>query len=291
MKNNYFAKSAAAFLSAVALLSGCDVETAASPNSDSTVNNIQTTENNSETSVQTDITEETTAALNESVADTSAEESKADKTAEAEKETSAETEKEVKAEETKAENTDTQEEGSLLPPVSEDLQNLFNDAYQLYKEFSVGGNMFCLDFDENNDYSAEKDVTIDGNVYSLTSEKYFTTLQDVYDYYHKYFTDDYIKKTDILSKFKEYEGRVYTNTGAKGGIIGYSGHTYEITSQTDDEIDIKAVCYIVNDMANESNKLFFCEPDNPDDYDTIERNIVFKKENGTWLIDNIELMW
>lgn len=183
-------------------------------------------------------------------------------------------------------------QGTLLPPVSDDLQNLFSEAYQLYKDYTMSGCAFCLDYDENNNYNAEeKDVIIDGMSYSLTSDKYFTTMQDVYDYFHKYFTDDYINKIQCVSWFKEYNGRIYTKNTAKGGIIGYSGHIYDIVSQSDNEIDIKATCYIINDTANMTDSLFFCEPDNPDDYDTIERDIVFRKENGVWLIDNISLMW
>lgn len=185
----------------------------------------------------------------------------------------------------------TAEEGSLLPPLSPELQSFFNEAYEVYKQYSLGGNYMFLDFDENNDYNYENDIEIDGRTYSRTSEKYFTTMQDVYDYFHQYFTDNFINTIYIYSHFVEYDGRVYAELWGKGGNIGYAGHTYQITMQTDNEIDIDVDCYISNDMENFDDTMIFHAPEDMSKYELLERQIILKKEDGQWRVDKVELMW
>lgn len=182
-------------------------------------------------------------------------------------------------------------EGELLPPVSLELQSFFSEAYDVYKQVTLGGYTMFIDSDENNDYSAENNVDIDGRIYSRTSQKYFSTMQDVKDYFRRYFTDDFISLMDIYSHFIEYDDRIYVETGGKGGIIGYAGHIYQITSQTDSEIDIDVDCYVCNDMNNFDDTMIFHTPEDMSKYDTLERQIIFKKVNGEWRVDKVELMW
>lgn len=171
-------------------------------------------------------------------------------------------------------------EGSLLPPVSSDLQQLYQEAYEVYKAYSMGRSSL---FDGTT-------VTINDYPYCRVKDSYFTNMQGVSDYYHKYFTDNFISQLGIMSEFVEQDGYVYATDGSKGGIVGYAGHTYEITNQTDNEIDIKATCYIA--MSDEdTSQLFFSVPDDMSKYETMERSIVFKKENGNWRMDKLEIMW
>ncbi len=179
--------------------------------------------------------------------------------------------------------------GELLPPVSEELKALYEEAYDIYKDLSMGMSKFT-DYDENGDYICEeKDIVIDGIVYTRANPEYFKTLDDINSYFHMYFTDDFIQKINVLSKFIEYEGNIYFMSHTKGGFVGYAGHTYEIISQSDNEINIKATCYIGN--SDSTSGMFFETPENISDYKVIERDISFKKENGIWLVDNTELMW
>lgn len=184
-------------------------------------------------------------------------------------------------------------QGELLPPVSSELQNLFSAAYNVYFQYSMGNAMF-LDYNESNDYNAEEnDIELDGKFYSRTSQKYFTDLQSVKAYFEQYFTDDFIETLDIMSHFTEYNGRVYCETWGKGGILGYAGHTYDITSQSDSEIDIAVHCYVINDLNNapDMDNYIYSVPDNLSDYDVIERSIIFRKENGQWRVAHVDLMW
>lgn len=180
-------------------------------------------------------------------------------------------------------------QGELLPPVSSELQNLFSAAYNVYFQYSMGNAMF-LDYDESTE---ENNIELDGKFYSRTSQKYFTDLQSVKAYFEQYFTDDFIETLDIMSHFTEYNGRVYCETWGKGGLIGYAGHTYDITSQSDSEIDIAVHCYILLDSSNEPDidNYIYSVPDNLSDYEVLERSIIFRKENGQWRVAHVELMW
>lgn len=181
--------------------------------------------------------------------------------------------------------------GELLPPVSNELQQLYNNAYEIYKELTLGMNRFT-DYDENGNYSCEeKDIIIDGKVYTKASSDYFKTLEDVSVYFHQYFTDRFIQELNILSGFTEYEGNIYFESHAKDGYIGYAGHTYEITAQTDDEINIKVICYIYENTEEFTGEYFFETPEDLTQFDIVERKIRFNKENNEWRIDHTELMW
>lgn len=185
------------------------------------------------------------------------------------------------------------QEGSLLPPVSSELQNLFSAAYNVYFQYSMSNTIF-LDYDESGNYNAEEnDIEINGKLYSRTSQKYFTDLQGVKAYFEQYFTDDFIEEIGVMSHFTEYNGSVYCETWGKGGILGYAGHTYDITSQSDSEIDIAVHCYVTRDFNNvpDMEDYIYSVPDNPEEYDVIERNLIFRKENGQWKVAYVELMW
>lgn len=174
-------------------------------------------------------------------------------------------------------------QGELLPPVSAELQSLFEVAYNIYSAYTLGNSMFI-------DYDYKDNITIDGKLYYLTRSDYFMTIQDVEDYFHMYFTDDFISNNDVFSHFIEYNGRVYTETWGKCGIMGYAGHTYKIISMSNEEIVINVECYIsLSDDYDGS--LIFSVPDDISNYSVIEKTIVFKKENGEWRVDKVELMW
>lgn len=189
--------------------------------------------------------------------------------------------------------TSEKEKGELLPPVSDDLQQLFLSAYNLYVKYSSGGcyQFFAFKSNENGIGTSTDSISLNGMTYYLIDESYFTDIQGVYDYFHQYFTDNMFKIEDFEDEFIEYNGKLYGRDGGKGVNMGYAGHTYQITNQTDNEIDITATCYIYNNMNDYSDELFFETPDDVNKYYIIERSIVFKKENGIWRVDKLELMW
>lgn len=198
---------------------------------------------------------------------------------------------EITSQITTEDNSSSVIEGEFLPPVSPELQSFFSEAYEIYKQVSLGGYTMFTELDENNEYSDDSSLDIDGRLYRRTSQKYFSTMQDVKDFFRKYFTDDFISTMDIYSNFMEYDGRIYVEIGGKGGFIGYAGHTYQITSQSDNEIDIDVDCYISKDMDNIDDSMILYVPEDMSKYDLIERSIVFKKVNGEWRVDFVELMW
>jgi hypothetical protein len=184
------------------------------------------------------------------------------------------------SEEVTTETQSTPENSGLLPPVSIELQNLYADAYEIYKQYTMGLNQYS---DEN--------IVINGEMYTKANPEYFHSIDDVSEYFHKYFTERFIQEIDIISDFTEYNGNIYCKSNAKGGIMGYAGHTYSITETTENEINIEAICYISDNSEEIIQDYFFETPENPENYYTIQRNIRFIKENGEWRVDRTALMW
>ncbi|MEE7582889.1 MAG: DL-endopeptidase inhibitor IseA family protein [Oscillospiraceae bacterium] len=125
-----------------------------------------------------------------------------------------------------------------LPPLNDDLKNLFKDAFYTYYEFTSAGTI---------QVDASDNIQVDDRYYSKVIDNRFTSIDEVSSYLEQYFTNDFIENSFILNKFVERDGSLYTCIGARSCNISYCGHTFEILDQSDDEISFQALVYFSAD--------------------------------------------
>lgn len=172
-----------------------------------------------------------------------------------------------------------------LPPLSEDLQALYEGAYKIYYQISFGA------FDYDKDTTFEKDDL----VYYKINDSRFPTYDDFRTYLLQYFTEFFVDNS-ILSKdnlmfAKGEDGGLYYLGGGRGSNIFYAGHTFAIDKESEDEIGFKATAYYTNSNEPYEGDYFYTEPENPEDYTTQEFLFVLWKEDAGWRFNTFHLFF
>ena len=113
-----------------------------------------------------------------------------------------------------------------LPPLSEDLQEIYEGAYKIYYQISFG----AFDYDENATY--EKDEL---TYYKITDPR-FPTYEDFRTYLLQYFTEFFVDNS-ILSKEEEINAMKaeFDAPGHKPDIDVEIGDFDDIVTSTEDE--------------------------------------------------------
>lgn len=172
-----------------------------------------------------------------------------------------------------------------LPPLSQELQDLYTGAYKIYNQISFG----------KFDYDPETKMEKDGFDYYKITDSRFPTYADFKAYLEQYFTKDFVANS-ILSEsnimFTEGEdGGLYFLGGGRGSNIFYAGHVFEADRETEQEIDFKATAYYTNSNEAYDGDFFYTAPENPDDYTTQEFRFIVLKEDGAWKFDDFALFF
>ena len=172
-----------------------------------------------------------------------------------------------------------------LPPLSADLQELYEGAYKIYSQISLG----AFDYDETAAF--EKN---DLKYYKITDSR-FPTYDDFRTYLLQYFTESFVDNS-ILSKdnlmfTKGEDGGLYYLGGGRGANIFYAGHIFETEQESEDEICLKATAYYTNSNEAYKGNYFYTAPDSPEDYTTQEFLFVLRKEDAGWRFHTFHLFF
>lgn len=172
-----------------------------------------------------------------------------------------------------------------LPPLSEDLQELYKDAYTIYYDISFG--MFEAD---ENDTLIKDDFT-----YYRVKDNRFQDYDAFRGYLENYFTKDYINE-EILSETnilftKGDNGGLYFLNGGRGSNIYYAGHTFQVERETEKEIDLVGTAYYTNSNEPYDGNYFYTAPEDPDAFTEQVYPFVLLKEDGNWKFDSFSLFY
>lgn len=169
---------------------------------------------------------------------------------------------------------------NALPPLNDELKNLFEKAFTAYCEFTGGGTIKIDAFDT---------ITLNDKSYSKVIDNRFSSVDEVTSYLSQYFTQDFIDSSYILDSFTYNNGELYTSLDAKGFNIQYCGHTFEVTDQTSKEIDFQADVYFCTETWNED--YYFINKTPTVDYTTqISKYVLIKTDNG-WRFDTFSRIY
>lgn len=176
-------------------------------------------------------------------------------------------------------------EDASLPPLSEELQELYAGAYKIYNQISFGK----FDYDE----TATMDK--DGITYYKITDSRFQTYDDFQKFLEQYFTKDFVTNgilsEDNIMFAKGDDGGLYFLGSGRGTNIFYAGHVFEMDRETEQEIDFKATAYYTNSAEAYEGDYFYTAPENPDDYTTQEFHFVLLNEDGAWKFDDFALFY
>ena len=147
------------------------------------------------------------------------------------------------------------------PPLSRDLQVLYQDAYEMYRRFSL------CDFQNDSTLPFE----IDGMTFYAITDPRFGSYQNLRTYLQRFFTDEFINEQLLnqSSCVREAESGVACVLEASGTEnADYAGHVFRVDNRTSNRIELKATVYYAKDGA--SGKPFYTAPGNPERYTTKE---------------------
>ncbi|MGN1231799.1 MAG: DL-endopeptidase inhibitor IseA family protein [Anaerotignum sp.] len=176
------------------------------------------------------------------------------------------------------------EDGSL-PPLDEDLQELYAGAYKIYNQISFG----------NFDCDAETTMEKDGFEYYKITDSRFETYDAFREYLEQYFTKDFVAN-GILGEgnimfAKGEDGGLYFLGGGRGMNIFYAGHTFRLDEETDSEINFTATAYYTNSNEAYDGDYFYTAPETPEDYTTQDFHFTLLKEDGAWKFNDFALFF
>lgn len=177
----------------------------------------------------------------------------------------------------------TTQDYNTLPQFLNDTQKqVLADAYSIEQGVAFG----CI-FDYTSD-----SIIVDDRSYNRIKSSEITSLEDVRNYYRQYFTDSYIDSHSLMSYVTEYNGKVYGVDSARGGDITYIGHSFNLSSQTDDTIDFTVTAYYQftdcdYDMY-QGDYFYNQEPTIPYTTKTYNYRLVFTEDG--WRVDSLEVL-
>ena len=178
----------------------------------------------------------------------------------------------------------TVDDGSL-PPLEEDLQQLYADAYKIYNQINFG--LF--------DYSEETTMEKDGFTYYKITDSRFETYDAFREYLLQYFTasfvDGSILNPENIMFAKGEDGGLYYLGGGRGENIFYAGHTFAMDKEAETEMGFKATAYYTNSGEPYEGEHFYEAPADPENYTTQEYLFVLWNEDGAWKFNTFYLFF
>ncbi len=144
------------------------------------------------------------------------------------------------------------------PPLSTDLQILFQDAQEMVRAFSL-----CS-------FQTLPGITKDfgGMPYLLVNDPRFSTKDELITYLERLFTDRFIYENLLTAegcvKFGE-DGLIYVLDASGSADATYAGHVITVTNHTPSQIDFTATVYYQEDYNGE---YFYDTPKKPETFTT-----------------------
>lgn len=171
-----------------------------------------------------------------------------------------------------------------LPPLEEDLQQLYADAYKIYNQISFG----IFDYDE------ETTMEKDGFTYYKITDSRFETYDAFQKFLEQYFTTNFVT-TGILSESnimfaKGEDGGLYFLGGGRSKNPLYAGHTFAEPKVHEEEVHFDAIAYYTNGQPYEGDP-FYTAPETPEDFTAQTFDFHIIKEDGAWKFDNFALFF
>ena len=176
------------------------------------------------------------------------------------------------------------DDGSL-PPLDEELQKLYDEAYKIYYQANMG----------KFDYDEEKIYEKDGFEYYRITDSRFKTYDDFRAYLLQYFTESFVD-SNILSPenvmyTKGEDGGLYFLNAPRGTNPFYAGHTFAMDKEGEDEMGFKATAYYTIDGTAYEGDHFYEAPADPENYSTQEYLFTLWKENDAWKFNKFHLFF
>ena len=189
--------------------------------------------------------------------------------------------KTVAPEESVAE-TITVEEGSL-PPMDEEIQQLYAEAYKIYNQISFA----------KFDYDAEDIFEKDGFEYYRITDSRFKTYDDFRTFLLQYFTEQFVDNSilhaDNIMFVKGDNGGLYFLNSGRGTNPYYAGHTFAMDKEGEDEMGFKATAYYTADGTVYEGEHFYEAPADAENYSAQEYLFVLWKEEAGWRFNTFHL--
>ncbi len=171
----------------------------------------------------------------------------------------------------------TTEDG--LPPLEDDLKQLYQDAETIYLKISFG-NFQC-----DTNQALEKY----GYVFYKVDEDNFDSYDSFKAYLSNYFTKDFISRMILApedSRFTEGEdGGLYMLDAGRGSNISYAGRMFHFVARSENQITFTATAYYSNSEEGYEGEEFFTAPENISDFSTEDFTFTLVKEGDTWKFD------
>lgn len=171
----------------------------------------------------------------------------------------------------------TSEDG--LPPLEDDLKQLYQDAEAIYLKISFG-NFQCDTNQALENY---------GFVFYKVDEDNFDLYDSFKTYLSNYFSQDFISGKILApgdSRFMEGEdGALYMLDAGRGSNISYAGRVFHSVERSENEITFTATAYYANSEEGYEDEIFFTEPENISDFSTEDFFFTMVKEGGSWKFD------
>ena len=172
-----------------------------------------------------------------------------------------------------------------LPPMDEEIQQLYADAYKIYNQISFGK----FDYDEETTF--EKD----GFEYFKITDSRFKTYDDFRTFLLQYFTEQFVDNNilspDNIMFAKGEDGGLYYLGGGRGTNIFYAGHTFAMDREGEEEMGFKATAYYTNSGTAYEGEPFYEAPADPENYTTQDFLFVLWKEEAGWRFNTFHLFY
>ena len=172
-----------------------------------------------------------------------------------------------------------------LPPMDEEIQQLYADAYKIYNQISFG----------KFDYDQETTFEKDGFEYYKITDSRFKTYDDFRTFLLQYFTEQFVDNSilnaDNIMFAKGEDGGLYYLGCGRGTNIFYAGHTFAMDKEGEYEMGFKATAYYTNSGEAYEGETFYEAPADPENYTTQDYLFVLWKEEAGWRFNTFHLFY
>ena len=177
----------------------------------------------------------------------------------------------------------TEETDALAPLKTEEVEQMYNDATDLYADISM------LNFPVDTEYSIVQD---DITYYRMDDER-FNSYDDFKAYLNQYFTINMVN-TDLLKGRNFMEGKdgyLYMADASRGSNLFYAGYVMHEPTIAEDEITLNLTAYYTADDEPYTGQGFTTEPENPEDFRTEDYQFTLLPEDGAWKFETFRVFY
>ena len=169
-----------------------------------------------------------------------------------------------------------------LPPLEDEVLERYRKAYEFYRKYYMCG--FQVDYN--------KPKNVNDAIYYPVNEAAFKTLEELKDYIKAYFTGSALNEMllDIDDYFIEEDGVLYALNFAGADNLFYSGHVFQLVSESSTKIELKLIRYLAKSPEYIPEETFYTIPTDLEDYDIEEMPFVLEKEGADWKISEMHLI-